>query len=105
MRQNPADALARSFRAYLYARLGDREKAETDIEDALNMSRKSFNVRWMAIQTYEVFEEHDRALDLLQDVPQSMFFQIEQFPDLQSVRLFSGYKQSLASRKTQSHIP
>jgi tetratricopeptide (TPR) repeat protein len=97
--QNPSNAYSLSCRGYLYAWLNRPEQAEDDINSALKFSRNASNVRWMAVQTYAVLLEYDRALSLLQDAPQSMFYRIERMGDLAQLAASPGYKRLLESRK------
>jgi serine/threonine-protein kinase len=98
LNRNPSDAYTLACQAYLNARLNHRQQAEEDIGFALNFSREAMEVRWMAIQTYEVFEEHDEALALLADAPASIFFRVKRSPDLTRLVASPGYQRLLASR-------
>ncbi len=50
--RNPRDARTRSHLAFVCARLGDSARAESDIEQALNISPDDGRVRFMAVATF-----------------------------------------------------
>lgn len=94
---NPTLAYERACLAYLWAQLHDGRQAESEIGQALNSSHDA-DVHWMAVQTYEVLGEWDRALKLLQDAPVSMFFLVGSNPDMAQFRAGPGFQNLLAAR-------
>jgi tetratricopeptide (TPR) repeat protein len=92
VKRNPSDAYERAWLSYLCASLEDPDRAAFEIQQALDFSKK-FEVRWIALLTYEVLGEHGRALDLLQDVPRSMFVRISRNPDLVQLRANTSFQQ------------
>jgi len=98
--RNPSDAYERSLLAYLCARLGDQSCARFEIHQALDFSKK-FAVRWMAINTYEVLEEHNHTLELLQDIPPSIFLRIRRSQDLVELQADPRFQQLLVDRHIQ----
>jgi tetratricopeptide (TPR) repeat protein len=79
--KNPADALVRADLSYLYAHLGNRREAEFNVRQALAGSPDDIVVRWLAIQTYNVLDELDKAISLLKDAPAWLLERVSQFSD------------------------
>jgi tetratricopeptide (TPR) repeat protein len=98
--QNFRDGNGRSYLAYLCARLHMRKRAESEIQQALSIS-KDARVRWMAVQTYEALGMRERTLDVLKDAPASMFHLVKRSLDLAQLQADPGFQQLLASRHIQ----
>jgi tetratricopeptide (TPR) repeat protein len=98
--KNPKLAHERAWLGYLCARLGDRRQAESEIGQALNLS-KDADVRWFAVQTFEAMDEYERALDLLRDAPASMFLLAQRSSDMARLRTEPAFQELLASRHIQ----
>jgi len=79
---NPREANEKSYLAYLCVRLGDRRRAESEVAQALQLSRGAANVRWMAALTYEVLGLRDRTLAVIQDAPGSVLTRLKMHSDL-----------------------
>jgi serine/threonine-protein kinase len=62
---NPKDSLARARMAQYWAKLGNREKALAEIEQALGTAPKQVNVLFRAAIVYELTGNRDRALKAL----------------------------------------
>jgi serine/threonine protein kinase len=99
--QNPKDAYEKSCLAYLCAQLGDNRRAESEAAQALQLSGKAVNVRWMVAQSYETLGKRDLTLALLRDAPASMFVLIKRSPDLSGLRSDSSFQQLLESHHIQ----
>ncbi len=65
MVDNPNDGDNRAFLGYFSARLGQRERAESDTAQALRVGPHQWDVVWLAVTTYEVLHERDKALEVL----------------------------------------
>jgi tetratricopeptide (TPR) repeat protein len=98
---NPRDAYEKSCLAYLCARLGDRRRAEAETTQALQLSRRANNVRWMAALTYEALGVHDRILDLVLDAPDSLLSRLNRHPDMADLRADSRFQHLMVSRHIQ----
>ncbi len=99
--RNPKDGYEKSCLAYLCAQLGDNRRAESEAAQALQLSGKAVNVRWMVAQTYETLGKRDLTLTLLRDAPASMFVLIKRSPDLADLRANTRFQQLLVSHHIQ----
>ena len=99
--KNPRDAYERSCLAYLCARLGDRRRAESEVVQAVQLSRGANNVRWMAALTYESLAMHDSTLALIRDAPQSLLARLARHPDVADLRGVPRFQQLLSSYHIQ----
>jgi tetratricopeptide (TPR) repeat protein len=97
--QNPKDAYEKSCLAYLCARLGDQGRADSEAQQALQLSGGAVNVRWMVALTYEALGQHDRTLAIIQDASASMLDRLNRFPDLADLRADSRFQQLLMSHQ------
>jgi tetratricopeptide (TPR) repeat protein len=100
---NPRDAYEKSCLAYLCARLGDRRRAESEVAQALQLSRNATNVRWVAALTYEALGLQDRTLAVIQDAPDWLLSRLNRKPDpdLADLHKVPRFQQLLVSRHIQ----
>ena len=106
LKQNPKNGYQRSLLAYLCARLGERRRAESEIEQALQFASNDSDARWFAVQTYEALGKRSSTLALLQTAPASTFFLIKRSQDLADLRADPDFQQLLVSQlnnKEKSH--
>ena len=82
LRHNPLNGYVRGYVAYISARLGERKRAEDEIEQALQMSKGETKVIRHAVLTYEVLGKRDRALQLLKGVNSQVLHELSRQPDL-----------------------
>jgi len=101
LEKNPKDGYVRSCLAYLNARLGRRQEAESNAVQALGLSRGDLNVSWMAALTYEALGERDRTLSLVQDAPEWLLSRLNRFPDLADLRKDLRFQQLIVSHHIQ----
>jgi tetratricopeptide (TPR) repeat protein len=80
--ENPAFGYSRSFVAYCAARLGDFPRAEAEIRQALKASPGDNKVIELALLTYEVLHERDRAFLALNNATPELLLEVERYPDL-----------------------
>ena len=80
--QNSGNAYERAVLAYLCARLNERDRAQSEVVQALNSSPESNDVRWMAALTYEALDQRDRTIQVLRDAPATLLDRLSRFPDL-----------------------
>ena len=66
--RNPRDPLARSVLGYFDAALGDRNRAKSDIQQAMHLASDDAEMRWTAVLTYELLGERKETLRVLQDL-------------------------------------
>ncbi|MFN0168163.1 MAG: protein kinase domain-containing protein, partial [Bryobacteraceae bacterium] len=99
--RNPREGALRSGLAYLCARLGNRDRAKSEAAQAEQLAVGSVNVGWMLVLTYEALGERDRALALIEDLPDDTLRRLNRFPDLADLRADSRFQQVLVSRHIQ----
>jgi tetratricopeptide (TPR) repeat protein len=80
--RNPRDGLAHSFLAYLHSRLADNANADSEIQQALQLSPNDGDVLWMAAATYEALGLHDRTIEVLTKAPHAVLADLSRWPDL-----------------------
>ncbi len=99
--KNPHDGALRSNLAYLCARLDQRSRAESEAEQARQLSPGSVNVAWMLVLTYDALGERDRVLQLSEDLPEDTLRRMGRFPDLAGLRSDSRFQQLMLSHHVQ----
>jgi tetratricopeptide (TPR) repeat protein/TolB-like protein len=93
---DPRDVRQRARVAYLLARLGDRQQAESEIAQA-QVSRDDADVCLMTVLTYETLGgRRKEALDLLANSP-SILIQLIRYPELADLRHDPRFQQLLSS--------
>jgi len=80
--ENPSQAYPRGFVAYCAARLGDNERAEAEIVQALKSSPGDNQVIKNAVLTYEALHQRDRAIEVLTNATPNLLNELERHPDL-----------------------
>lgn len=96
-----ADGKVRAQLAYLCARLGNKERAESEIAQALRVSPTNADTRWLAAVTYEALGERERTLDILSSSPPGVLADFSRWPDVSAIRTDSRFRDLLAIRKIQ----
>lgn len=89
--QNPRAAMSRAVLASIAANLGDANRAEFELAQALQMDPQNARVRRRAVLTYEVLKNRSKALQVLRDSPKSLVSDLSHDPslaDLQKDPLF-----------------
>ncbi len=95
--ENPRDASARSFLGYFCAQLGQRERAQSETEQALQLDPFQLNVRWMAVSTYETLGMRDDALAVLRPAPPEMLEDLKRWPDVADLTADPRFKELTAA--------
>ena len=96
--RDPRDGLVRSRVAYLCARLGKRERANSEIAQAMRLSPEDANARDMAVDVYEALAGREDTLAILRASPDAVIFDAIRWPDLADLHQDSRFQQLLASR-------
>ena len=96
--RDPRDGLVRSRVAYLCARLGKRERANSEIAQAMRLSPEDANARDMAVDVYEALQRREDTLDILRASPDAVIVEAMHWPDLADLHRDSRFQQLLASR-------
>jgi eukaryotic-like serine/threonine-protein kinase len=82
MARNPYDGRVRSSLAYLCINLGQRLRANSEIEQALRLSPNNAETQFMAVLTYETLRRRDETLTLLRTAPAGTVADLGRWPDL-----------------------
>jgi eukaryotic-like serine/threonine-protein kinase len=98
---NPRDAYEKACLAYVCARLGERRRAEAEVEQALQLSGGATNVRQMAALTYEALGLHDQTIMVIEDAPDALLRRLYRHRDLAELRKFPRFKELIALRHIQ----
>jgi tetratricopeptide (TPR) repeat protein len=99
--RNPKRGYTRAFVAYLNARLGNRQMAESEIAQALTFSTDGAEVRGMAVATYEALDERAAALSVLGAASSQLLADLNRWPDLAGLQGDPRFIQMLVSNRTQ----
>lgn len=86
LRNNPKDGRARAFVGYFVGRLGDRGRAEEEIEQALQMDPDDNTVKRRAVLTYEMLGQRDRAMTIAGKMKPDALRVLDRHPDLADFR-------------------
>jgi tetratricopeptide (TPR) repeat protein len=99
LKKNPRSGYVRSFLAYLSASLGDANRAESEISQALQLSQIDHtDVRWMAVLTYEALGRRNDTFALLENVSAEFLADLSRWPDLAGLHHDTRFIQLVASR-------
>jgi hypothetical protein len=81
---------------YFAAGLGDRRRAEDEIDQALQFSPTDNQVIRLAVLTYELLGERDRALAAAAPATPEVLHELDRHPDLAVFRQDSRFKELIA---------
>jgi serine/threonine-protein kinase len=95
---NPSDGTVRSRLAFLYARVGDRKRAETEIAQALSLAPESSVTRGTAVWTYEALGLREETMGILESSSDDVLADAARWPDLVELHKDTHFQQLLASR-------
>ncbi len=98
MARNPRSGYVRSFLAYFAASLGNRNRAESEAAQALQLSPQDMDARWTTILTYEALGQRDATLSVLGTSPAGLLHEVSRWPDLADLHEDRRFSQLLASR-------
>ena len=95
LKENPRLGYPRGYVAYISARLGDRQRAEDEIAQALQLSPGETKVIRNAVLTFEALGERDKAIQVLSSASPDLLRELDRQPDLADFRQDSRFKQLL----------
>ena len=98
MARDPRNGVVRSRLAFLSARLKDRNRAQTEIAQALQLTPESNVTQGAAVWTYEALGQRDNALAILRTSSDDVLLDAARWPDLADLHRDSRFQQLLASR-------
>jgi serine/threonine-protein kinase len=99
MALDPRNGFIRSHLAYLCARLGDRQRAESEIAQALQLSPSDADTRWAAAVTYEALGQRDSTLAVLSTSPPGVLADLSRWPDVADLKRDPRFLRLLASHQ------
>jgi serine/threonine protein kinase/tetratricopeptide (TPR) repeat protein len=99
LKENPRLGYPRGYVAYIAARLGDRNRAEDEIAQALQLSPGETKVIRHAVLTYEVLGQRDRAIQVLEAATPDVLHELDRQPDLADFSRDSRFRQLVAKNQ------
>jgi tetratricopeptide (TPR) repeat protein len=96
LKDNPRLGLTRAYVAYLAARLGDIQRGQDEIRQALQLSPGDNKVIREAVLTYEALGQRDQAIQVLSGATAELFQELDRQPDLADFRQDIRFKQVVA---------
>lgn len=96
--KNPRKGSVRSFLAYLCASLGERDRAVSEITQALQLSPNDASAQGMAVLTYETLSRREDTLAVLAASSNEMLADLNRWPDMADLRKDSRFQELLTSR-------
>ena len=97
--QDPRNGKIRSHLAYFCARLGDRQRAASEISQALQLSPNDADTRWAAAVTYEALGQRENTLAVLNESPDGVLADLSRWPDVADLHKDPRFIQLLASHQ------
>jgi serine/threonine protein kinase/tetratricopeptide (TPR) repeat protein len=91
--ENPLEAFSRGFVAYCSARLGDDQRAQTEIGQALKLSPGNKSVIRNAVLTYEALGQREQSIAALRGATPELLRELEHHPDLADLSSHSRFQQ------------
>jgi len=101
MAHDPRNGTIRADLAYLCARLGEEQRAESEIAQALQLSPNDADTRWAAAITYEALGQRDNTLAVLSSSPPGVLADLSRWPDVADLHRDPRFLQLLASHPSQ----
>jgi serine/threonine-protein kinase len=100
--QHPRDGVTRSELAYLYARLGDRQRAGSEAAQALRLTPSDGDVLINVAQTFEFLGERASTLTSLESAPSFLLVRLSRNPELAGLQRDPAFIQLMASKSRKS---
>ncbi len=101
MAHDPRNGTIRADLAYLCARLGEEQRAESEVAQALQLSPNDADTRWAAAITYEALGQRDNTLAVLSSSPPGVLADLSRWPDVADLHRDPRFLQLLASHPSQ----
>ncbi|MFL6464695.1 MAG: tetratricopeptide repeat protein, partial [Bryobacteraceae bacterium] len=95
---NPRSRAIQADLALLYARIGDRRRAESELVQALQQAPNDAWVLWTAALTYEALGHRDNTLSVLAASPVGIIADVGRWPDVADLHKDSRFRELLTSR-------
>ncbi|MEO8373426.1 MAG: tetratricopeptide repeat protein, partial [Candidatus Solibacter sp.] len=95
---HPREGVVRARLAYMCARLEDRNRAETETDQALRFTPEDTDARVIAVWTYEALHKREDSLRILQNSPAQVLAEVARRKDLAELRRDSRFQDLIDSR-------
>ena len=99
MTQDPRNGKIRSHLAYICARLGDPQRAASEIAQAMQLSPNDPDTSWVAAVTYEALGQRENTLAVLKGSPEGVLADLSRWPDVADLHKDPRFLQLLASHQ------
>ncbi|HYL39312.1 MAG TPA: serine/threonine-protein kinase [Bryobacteraceae bacterium] len=99
--QNPREPSSRGRLACLFALLGERDRAEFEITQALSMGAGNVRVLRDAVLTFEALEERDKTLQVLGNAPASLLEELSIQPDVRDLQRDRRFRELLRNKAAE----
>jgi tetratricopeptide (TPR) repeat protein len=96
LNENPRSGFTRAYVGYFASRLGEPDRAASEIQQALQLSPSDKTVLRRAVLTYEALGKRDEALRIVAKVPVQVLRELNRHPDLADLRRDSRFKDLVA---------
>jgi Flp pilus assembly protein TadD len=80
--ENPRNGSTRAMLGYFCAQLNQRDRAESETAQALQLAPRELNVIWLAVLSYETLAMRDNAIAALRSAPPEMLEDLKRWPDM-----------------------
>jgi tetratricopeptide (TPR) repeat protein len=90
-----------AFVAYFAARLGERSRAEQELEQALQLWRGDERTIYRAMLTYEALGERDHSIEVLSRATPQFLYELNRQPDLPALRDDPRFQDLLSKSQTK----
>jgi eukaryotic-like serine/threonine-protein kinase len=99
MARDPRDGVVRSRMAFLFARLGDGKRAESEIAQAVQLSPASGVTKGAAVWTYEALGRRQDSLAILGNASDDVLLDAARWPSLADLHKDARFQHLLLSRQ------
>ncbi len=100
LEENPRNGSTRALLGYFCGQLKQRNRAESETAQALQLAPRALNVIWLAALTYETLGIRDRAVSVLRTAPQEMLEDLKRWPDVADLTADSRFIELTAAANT-----
>jgi Flp pilus assembly protein TadD len=101
MAQNPREPFSIARLARLSALLGERNRAEFEISQALGWGSGNVRVLRGAVFTFETLEEREKTLDVLRSAPLSLLEELNNQPDMNDLHEDRQFQELLRNKAAE----
>jgi hypothetical protein len=99
--QNPRQALPRAILGWVYAHLGEPDRAAFETAQSLGMEPGAVLVMRVAVLTYEALHQRDKALEALRNAPLPLLEDLNRHPSAKELRQDHRFLELIAKKSVQ----